>query len=432
MTDRHPETGRFLSDHYAAEHSKLEFTPLPDEKEHVETNAPEYGSSDAEIRAAAAEMVERRGLEIEEPETIIWKDSSGNPLSGEFSTTDRQGATALADYRQQKDEAAQAELDRALKTELDNVRIETQMLNPQSAAKYEFGQELTSSLEEYARENGLPGPGDVPPAHTAETNTRPAATPDGLEQQLAFAMSHPQVREAIEVELAQAHQAKADYEAKVNEANAWARGALIHEFSELGRLPVDQWENALMTIQAQDPVRFQRGVSVIDQVQRVSAEQARIANEHAARAQQMESARQQQLEQWSRAEGTKYDAWAKAQGLDMGEVAPAVARYIATDLNLSRDQFNQILRDNPVLRSAEFQKTITLAAKQVAAQEARKNIERTPLPPAIRPGAQPPSGASSHSSNAGQIAEVSRRLSNASGMQAVRLAAKLTSLKRGN
>jgi len=70
----------------------------------------------------------------------------------------------------------------------------------------------------------------------------------------------------------------------------------------------------------------------------VSAEQARIQNEKAVRAQQAESARQQQIEQWSRAEGDRYNQWAAKEGLDLNSFAPAVGRYIETNLGLSRDQ----------------------------------------------------------------------------------------------
>jgi hypothetical protein len=422
--NRDPETGQFtsLSDHYAAEHSRLEFEPMPNDKR-PEDDWPVYGSSDDEIRRAAAEMQERRGVQVEEVDEIGWKDRDGNPL-GNVSATAEQNADALTKYRETKAAAAQEAQDRELKAAIDNPRIEMAVLEPDVAAKYENKQEIERAVGEFHTQMT----GEPPPAHTVETNTQPAATPDGLDQQPAFAMSHPQVREAIEVELSRAHQAQADYEAKISEANNWARASLVHEFQELGRLPVDQWENALMTIQAQDPVRFQKGVGVINQVQRVSAEQARIQNEHAARAQQMESARQQQLADWTRVQGERYEKWAQREGLDMNTFAPAASKYVQDHLGMSRDQFAQVLRDNPALRSSEFQQVLSDATRYRQAQEARKNVERAPLPPAIRPGQQPP-GASSHS-NAAKIAELNRALSNATGMAAIRIASQLTSLRR--
>jgi len=59
---------------------------------------------------------------------------------------------------------------------------------------------------------------------------------------------------------------------------------------------------------------------------------------------------------------------------------------------------------------------------------AKQNLVQRPLPPAVRPGATP--GVASSNSNAGKIAEISKQLNKASGMQAVRLAAQLTSLRR--
>jgi hypothetical protein len=166
-------------------------------------------------------------------------------------------------------------------------------------------------------------------------------------------------------------------------------------------------------------------MNVINRAVQIGAEQQRLSEAHQAR---QTAQRQQEIEKWSRAEGAKYDAWAAKEGLDMSQVAPAVSRYVETNLGLSRSQFAQILRDNPVLRSAEFQKTITHAARWQMAQEARQNVERKPLPPAVRPGAQAPGMASN--SNAGRIAELTRQLNNASGQKALRIAAALTSERR--
>jgi hypothetical protein len=323
MTERDPDSGQFISDHYAAEHSKLEFTPLADDKPREE-DGPTYGSSDDEIRRAAAEMQERRGVQTEEAEAVTWfARDTGEPLDPNISTTRDQAATALADYREARDAAAQEAQDRDLKAAIDNPRIELEVTDPSTAAKYEFKHEIHRAVDEFARDMGV----ETPPAATVETSTQPA--PDGLDGELARALAHPQVREAVEAELARAYEAKAGYEAKVNEANNWARASLVHEFPELGRLPVEQWENALMTVQAQDPVRFQKGVGVINQVQRVSAEQARIANEHAARAQQLETARQQQLADWSRSEAERYDRWAAKE-------APRLRRVTSKAISVSR------------------------------------------------------------------------------------------------
>jgi hypothetical protein len=130
-------------------------------------------------------------------EEVRWHDRYGDPLPDNISTTKEQAADALNAYRAAKDAAAQEAQDRDLKAAIDNPRIEMSVLDPSTAAKYDMGQEVERAVSEFARDMGV----EPPAAPTAEANTQPA-TPDGLDSQLAFAMSHPQVREAIEVELA--------------------------------------------------------------------------------------------------------------------------------------------------------------------------------------------------------------------------------------
>jgi len=332
------ELGRFasLSDHYASEHARLEFEPMADDRPREEDRAPIYSgsNSDDNVRQAAAELQERRGVQVEDAEEVVWHDRHGDRLPENISTTKDQASAALNAYRQAKAEAAAAAEDRELRAAIDNPRVEMAVLDPETAAKYEFKHEIDRAVHEFAAEMGV----ETPAVNAAPEQQPARENVHGLDPEVERALQHPQIRAAVESELAQAHQAKADYEAKVNEANAWAQASLVHQFPELGRLPVEQWENALMTVQAQDPVRFQKGVGVINQVQRVSAEQARIQNEKAVRAQQAESARQQQIEQWSRAEGDRYNQWAAKEGLDLNSFAPAVGRYIETNLGLSRDQ----------------------------------------------------------------------------------------------
>ena len=428
MTDRDPDTGQFTSDHYAAEHARLEFEPMANETPREDDNAPTYGSSDDEIRAAAAEMQERRGVQTEDAEEVVWHDRFGDRLDPNISTTKEQAAEALNAYRQSKAEAAQGEADRALKAAIDNPRIELQITDPKNAGLYQFDNEIGRAVDEFARDIGVDPQATQPTVDAAHEPQPARESVPGLDPELARALEHPQTRQALEAEFNAVLEQKAAYEAKVAEANNWARASLVHEFPELGRLPVEQWENALMTVQAQDPVRFQKGVGVINQVQRVSAEQARIQNEHTVRAQQLESQRQRELAQWSHAEGTRYERWAAKEGLDLATLAPAASRDVESNLGLSRDQFAQVLRDNPVLRASGFQQILSDAVRYRQVMAAKQEIVQRPLPPAVRPGAQAPGATSA--SNAGRIADLTRQLNNASGQKALRIAAALTSERR--
>jgi hypothetical protein len=425
MTDRDPDSGQFVSDNYDGSR-QLEFTPMPDEKERValeEQINKTYGSSDDEIRRAAREIQERRGgAQTEEPEAVQWyaRDEYGRltnePLDPNISTTKEQAADALTKYRETKAAAAQEAQDRELKNELDGVRIGLEVTDPSQAAKYEFKHEVERAVGEWHEMMGSP---ELPqPPVDAAPEQQPARESVPGETELAKLLENPLVRNELEQQLGQ-------YADAIQQAGLVAQSALLDHLPELAQIDRSMWPTAIEVIGKQSPERVQRATGVINRAVQIGAEQQRLSEAHQAK---QTAQRNAEIEKWSRAEGAKYDAWAAKEGLDMNQVAPAVARYVETNLGLSRAQFAEALRANPVLRSAEFQKTITHAAKWQMAQEARRDVERKPLPPAVRPGAQAP-GAGVHS-NAGKIAELNRQLSSATGMQAIRIASQITSLRR--
>jgi hypothetical protein len=413
------EAGRFLGDHYAAEHARLEFTPMEDNREREE-DAPQYGSSDQEVREAARELQARRGVQTEVVDEVRWHDRYGDPLPSDISTSRDQAAEALNAYRQAKAEAAQAEQDRDLKAAIDAPRVEMAVLDEKNARQYQFDNELERAVGEFAAEMGAP---ETPPAQPTVASEQQPARESSLDPDLAKVISHPQVVAMLEGELGRYAQA-------IQEAGQYAAASLVDALPELAQIDRQSWPMAIELIGKQSPERVQRATNVISRAIAIGAEQQRLAEQHQAK---QNAQRNAEIEKWTRAEGQKYDAWAAKEGIDVGQLAPQVMKYVETNLGLSRAEFSQALRDNPALRSSAFQQAISDAVRYRQVMAAKADLVQRPLPPApIRPGAQPPSGASSHSSNAGQIAEVSRRLSNASGMQAIRLAAKLTSLKRGN
>src|SRR6516164_4049242 len=101
------DAGKFtsVSDHIAAEHSKLEFTRLEDRRE--EDSAPIYdrGSDHDKVMAAAAERQAQQGAEVEEPVAVEWfkRDEHGRltdeKLEPNVETTIDQAVDGLSAYR---------------------------------------------------------------------------------------------------------------------------------------------------------------------------------------------------------------------------------------------------------------------------------------------------------------------------------------------
>jgi hypothetical protein len=254
---------------------------MPDDREREDDNAPRYGSSDDEIRAAAREMQERRGMEIEEPEAVTWfARDTGEPLDPRISTTTKQGAEGLADYRHQRDAAALEAQDRELKNELDSVRIGLEVTDPTQAAKYEFRPEITRAVDEFARDMGVDPAATQPPVVDAAPEQQPAreSSVPGLDPEVEKALQNPQVREMLEAQIAA-------YEGAIQEAGNYARASLIETFPELQNLAPQQYEAALQVLNQQDPARVARGLNVINRAVAIGAETARLNQEHQARQQ---------------------------------------------------------------------------------------------------------------------------------------------------
>jgi hypothetical protein len=422
------EAGRFLGDHIAAEHARLEFTPLADERPREDDGAPTYFSDDNSIRAAAAEMQAKRGVETEEPEAIQWfARDTGEPLDPNISTSKEQAADALSAYRVARDTAAQDAQDRDLKAAIDNPRIELEVTDPSAAAQYGFKNEITRAVDEFARDMGVDPVATQPTMEAAPEQPARDATP-GLDPEVERALQHPQIRAAVEQELAQAAQAQQQYAAAIEQANNFAQANLITEhLPELARLSRDQWESAIMTINAQPEghARVQRAMGAISRVAQLSAEQARLAQEHQARSQAQRNA---EIEKWSEGENRKYEQFLAREGLTLEQVQPAVQDYVSRTLGMSRAELARVVADNPILRGEKASILFTHAAKWAQAEQARKNIVAKPLPPAVRPGAQAPG--MSANSNAGKIAALTKALDSATGMAAIRIASQLTSLRR--
>jgi hypothetical protein len=407
---RDPETGQFtsLGDHYRQEHARLEYTPLPDEKEREET-APQYGSSDEEIRAAARETVERRGREIEAPIEVAWykRGEDGNltdeKLDRNVSTTIDQAATALSEFRGQNDAINELSREQDLVDAVDKARAEAN------------GQ---ATVDRYAS-------AETPAAPTAEPTPQATPTADGLDPAVAAALQHPQIREAVQQEISEAVQAKQQYSAAIDQANNFAQASLIEHLPELARLDKSQWETAILTINTQDPQRVQRAMNTISRVQQLSAEQARIANE---RAQQMQAQTKAEVERFSRSEDARFKAYAERENLNVPEMGRAATEYFHRELGVSPESLKLLVDEVPALRSAAFQRLIVDAVRYNQGKTARQNLPKT-LPPApLRPGSQVAAPAASY--NSGKIAGLERALAGATGHAAIKIAAQITSLKR--
>jgi hypothetical protein len=403
---RDPASGQFTSatDHYDV--TRGDFVPLQD-RPRDEDSAPIYdrGSDDDKVRAAAAERIAQQGMDVEEPTAVEWfkKDADGRlteeHLEPNVSITIDQAADGLSAFRAQNDAINELSAEQDLIDAVDQAR---------AAAN---GQQYT--------------PADTPPAPTVEANTAEATpTTDGLPPELATALDHPLVRQAIESQMSEAVAAKEQYAQAVEQANYLAQANLLEHLPELSRIPdKNQWEGAIRAIHAQDPARVNRALNTISRVQQLSAESARIQNERTA---QMQAQTKAEVEKYSRSENARFDAYAAKENLNVPEMGRAAQQYFHSELGVSPDSLKLLIEETPALRSAAFQRLIVDAVRYNQGKIARQNLPRN-LPPApLRPGSQ----VAAPSYSASKVAGLERALANATGHTAIKIAAQITSLKR--
>jgi hypothetical protein len=135
---------------------------------------------------------------------------------------------------------------------------------------------------------------------------------------------------------------------------------------------------------------------------------------------------------------TQYQRWAASEDAAFsaefpefadGAKAPALQRAALDalkQLGFSDDEIAHGWNESGVLRDRRTQKLVALQVRQNQARAAMSNGRYKNLPPVQRPGVSEPRG----QGDLDQIASVTRQLGKASGTEAMRLAVRLTALKR--
>jgi hypothetical protein len=142
---------------------------------------------------------------------------------------------------------------------------------------------------------------------------------------------------------------------------------------------VAQWDAALGILNQQDPARVQRALNTINRVHNLSIAQQQQQTQQAAE-------RQAQVDAWAKSENARYEQWARSEHLDMREIAPAAQDYLQKELGIDLKDFQQALRENPVLRASAFQRILTDATRYRQLKAAPAKAVQKPVPPVQRPG----------------------------------------------
>ncbi|MET4847193.1 hypothetical protein ACE102_21865 [Bradyrhizobium sp. vgs-9] len=370
-----------------------------------------YSSNVASLHEAAEDLAASRpsapDLPVSAPDLI---DADPNE-----AVTLKQAAQELSHARGDISRFVEGASLSNIQDKVDKARLAELKNNPSAAQELGLNDEDVAAAAQSETKRAIAD--DLAKEAKAEPAT-PAV--DGLDPEVEKALKHPQVRQAIEEELGRADVAKQQYATALNTAHQYAQASLLDHFPELADFPVDQWAEGIAILHQSDPQRVQRAMGVLQRVDHLQQAQAQWQHHQAAE-------QRQRVESWAKNEGARYDAWAAKEGIKPSEIARAAEEYLG-DLGVDRDSLTRLTNDNPVLRSSEFQRMLTDAARYRMVMGAHAKASAKAVPPVIRPGvasSTPRSG-----DHSGQIAELQKQLDTATGNKAMRIAAKITGLRR--
>jgi hypothetical protein len=198
-------------------------------------------------------------------------------------------------------------------------------------------------------------------------------------------LQNPKVRDALQAEVAGAEAARQQYTQAATEAAELAASALYSGFPELRGLNAQQIGGALQVIAAQNPPRYEHL-----RAQLAQTHQLYTASVQAQAAQQQRTAAQ--FQQFAAQNDAAMERFLKSEPPEtVARVKQEIAAIAERDYGVGRDELTALLRSQPVMRTAAFQRMMYDAAKYRLALKSAAERAPPAAPPVMRPGvARPP------------------------------------------
>ncbi|MHC2241126.1 hypothetical protein [Bradyrhizobium elkanii] len=364
MSERDEATGQFVPSEpkFGIEGVEIDQGYVPRSSVIKKKEPEEYGSDDASLW----ELAERLGSGDEDTVKLVATDGEGNPVPENESITVDQAADDYATYSEATRTALEAESDKDLAAAVDAARAEALKNDPRAAEMYGF--ELPEAKTDARAEK---------PDSEAGAEAQPAApVAEGeLDPQLEAALNHPQLRAALEAEVAEIGRAKDAYTQGIKEASEFALGGFLDQFPEFATIPRDQWQTAAVLMSQQNPQRAQQVAAYVNRCESILVRNAQLQQHHAQQA-------EREFAEYAKAEDAKVNALLPNM---KGEVMAEI-RESLKESGIELAEFDRLSRTDRTLRSAFAQKTMYEAAMYRLMAKAPKAVVRTDLPPVFRPG----------------------------------------------
>ncbi|MCK1595483.1 hypothetical protein [Bradyrhizobium sp. 164] len=213
-------------------------------------------------------------------------------------------------------------------------------------------------------------------------------TVEGLAPEVEQALKHPQVRQAIEQELAQVDAAKQGYAQALTTAQQYAQASLMDTLPELANVPQELWVEAIGVINQSDPQRVQRAMAILQRGAEVEAAQAQLRQHQAAE-------QRQQFETYAKAEDARFEQMIEKAQLSKTEretIGQEVLAY-AGEMGVDAKTLVNLMQTNPIVRHSAFQRMMVDAARYRMVKAAPAKAVAKPVLAVQKPGVAQPRGA---------------------------------------
>jgi len=338
------------------------FRLMPDPHDRKQDVA--IGSDSAALREAAAQRSDTHDRVIARE----YIDADGEPASASEAVTLDRAARDYASATMAETLALQNESSKTLAARVDAMRAEAWAGDPATAEFYGF----------------------EPPA--AKTDTTPSGktaageptdnsghTIDGLDPELAKALDHPQVVQAIEERIGEAEKARQSYVDGLTAATHAAQASFLSQFPELASVAPESLPAVLELMARQDPAKFAR-------VQAMIATSDQLIAQHRQEGRRQAELTQQNFQRYAKSEDARLETMLKGESKETQRAVSAEILASAAASGVEAAEMMRLFNSEPLMRNAVFQRMMYDAGKYRLMMKARDAAVAKAVPPVQRPG----------------------------------------------
>jgi hypothetical protein len=351
----------------------------PPEKKEKEFTAREAGEALASKRTAESWPPKNSA----EADPVFYTQPNGERADPREAISLERAASDLAAWRAAQEDEAEKSAENEFAKTVDKLRKD-EGLDPETAQ--------------------LPEP-NQPQLEQSAINNEPSVP--GLDAEVTKALSHPQIRQAIEEEMGKATQLQTQHTQQIELANHFAQAAFLEHYPDLQALPLDQVVPALRQMARTNPQRFKAAIATLERVGQAAAAQHHFQQQRAA-------AEKASFDRYAAEQDAAFERMRGNPTLPQKQAVATEMVSYAKELGVDRNTLVHLLQTNPIMRHSAFQKMIHDAVEaRIAKREAAKYRDK--LAPPTLPHVNKPGNGSGRGVERGQadLAALSRALTGA-------------------